>query len=143
MTEKTCPKCKEVKLFTDFYQNKYSKTNTSSYCKPCSNARTTSYAKSNSDKIQPKLAGYALKRRYGISVEEYATMLEAQGFKCGICSVENDPTGRNFAVDHCHATGKIRGLLCSNCNTALGSFKDSVDRLKSAIQYLESKQCTT
>lgn len=59
---------------------------------------------------------------------------EADG-KCAICA---SPRGkRNHALDHCHTTGKLRGVLCVNCNQGLGHFKDDVERLRKAIQYLE------
>jgi len=137
---KVCPKCKEEKSRSLFYKCKTSKINCSPYCKVCSNLRTTSYARSNKDKIQPLLAGYALKRRYGISVEEYEALLINQNYKCAICSIEQCPSGRNFAVDHNHTTGKIRGLLCSNCNTSLGRMKDSKQLLQKAIEYLEKTE---
>lgn len=82
-----------------------------------------------------KLHGYVLKRNFGLSVEAYHEMLEAQGGVCAIC--ENiDATGRRLAVDHCHETGRIRGLLCTHCNTALGLVNDSVDTLRRMKEYL-------
>jgi DNA-directed RNA polymerase subunit RPC12/RpoP len=137
MPIKKCPKCGEEKEYSLFYANKQSKINCSPYCKVCSNLRTTSYARTNRDKIQPKLGGYALKRRYGIGIEDYERMLISQNYKCAICGTPNDPNGRNFAVDHCHNTKKVRGLLCSRCNTGLGQLDDSVERLKQALDYLE------
>lgn len=137
MGAKQCPKCGETKDYSEFYRNKSSKINCSPYCKVCSNLRTTSYARENKDKIQPKLGGYALKRRYGITVDDYASMMETQQYKCAICGVDKCPTGRNLAVDHCHTTGKVRGLLCSLCNKGLGSFKDSTESLEKAIEYLK------
>ena len=83
---------------------------------------------------------YHLKRRYGITVEEYDELLEAQGHRCKICRTD-DPGGRNarFHVDHCHTTNKVRGLLCSRCNQAIGLFDESVLVLESAIKYLNEK----
>lgn len=84
------------------------------------------------------------KRKFGITVDEYNDLLMKQEGVCGIC--KNPETAldhrtkqiRNMAVDHCHTTGKVRGLLCSKCNTALGSFKDNVEYLKAAITYLNT-----
>lgn len=87
-----------------------------------------------------------LQRRYGITRDDYLKMLLEQGGVCAICktaeAVINKKTGtfRLLAVDHCHTTGKVRGLLCSHCNHAIGKFKDNVDILKSAISYLEKSQ---
>ena len=71
----------------------------------------------------------------GLPKGYYAEMLEAQGGVCWIC--EKPPRARQLAVDHDHDTGEIRGLLCTNCNLALGNFKDSPERLRKAIEYLE------
>lgn len=63
-------------------------------------------------------------------------MLDDQGGVCAICSKE-DAAGKRLAVDHCHETGKVRGLLCLKCNTVLGKMNDEVNLLKKAIAYLE------
>ena len=83
-----------------------------------------------------------LQRKYGISLLEYSQIFMAQGGKCAICGTE-DPGTRNgekkaFAVDHCHTTGKVRGLLCEACNTGIGKLKEDVEILQSAIRYLNS-----
>lgn len=75
------------------------------------------------------------KARYGITVEEYNEKSAAQEHRCAICG-SRCVTGRRLAVDHCHVTGAIRGLLCANCNTGLGKFKDDPWILKAAIDYL-------
>jgi hypothetical protein len=73
-------------------------------------------------------------RSYGISVEEYETMLDDQGGGCYICG--GSPSGRALDIDHDHRTGKVRGLLCSNHNRALGLLGDDPDLLLAAHQYL-------
>jgi len=81
---------------------------------------------------------HALKSIYGISLQDYNSMLIKQNYKCAICNQKPLDVGRKkLAVDHCHDTGVIRGLLCSNCNSALGSMKDNITSLISAISYLE------
>ena len=79
-----------------------------------------------------------LRRIYGLEVEDYYRMLEQQDNGCAICGIK-DPGSRcrNFHVDHCHETGKVRGLLCHKCNRALGLFDDNIERLKSAANYLK------
>lgn len=76
---------------------------------------------------------------YGINVIEFEVMLTAQGGKCVIpgCEATQCPTGKSFAVDHDHKTGKIRGLLCRDCNVALGYAKDSPQILRDMAMYLE------
>lgn len=74
-----------------------------------------------------------LKRKYDISLEEYEDMFRKQDGKCRIC---NDPYD-SLHVDHDHATGDVRGLLCNNCNAGLGMFKDSPELMVKAIKYLK------
>jgi hypothetical protein len=77
-----------------------------------------------------------LKRKYGIALSVYKDMLERQNGKCGICLQPQPDNGFSLAVDHCHGSGRIRGLLCANCNRGLGSFEDNRDFLFSAVRYL-------
>lgn len=81
-------------------------------------------------------------RKYGITIERYESMLDEQGGVCAICrgSDNGDKSTGRFHVDHCHKTGKVRGLLCMSCNHGLGKFKDSIESLRSAAAYLESQQ---
>ena len=76
-------------------------------------------------------------RKYGLTVDDYNKMYKEQNGKCAICKTDclSERFGK-FDVDHDHETGKIRGLLCNKCNTGLGLFKDNVEHLKSAIEYL-------
>lgn len=80
---------------------------------------------------------YYLPNTYGITVEEYETMLQSQNNACAICSTTT-PTGKwkVFAVDHCHKTGRARGLLCNECNRGMGLLGDSPERLQKAVDYL-------
>jgi len=86
-----------------------------------------------------------LKKRFGISLEEYQEMLEKQNYVCATCnrperSIDHRTKQvRSLAVDHCHTTGKIRGLLCSDCNTALGLLKDNTETMKNMISYLNAQ----
>ena len=79
--------------------------------------------------------------KYGLTIEEYAALLEKQGGVCAICRNTEDymigETLASLAVDHCHATGVIRGLLCTRCNQMLGKARDNVSVLRSAATYLE------
>ena len=66
-------------------------------------------------------------------------MLEAQGHKCAICSSTDKGKGKQFfCVDHCHTTGKVRGLLCAPCNKALGQLGDTEEALQRALDYLNN-----
>ena len=125
---KTCKECSKTIPYDDFPKFTH-KSNGKRYalarCKDCNNARR--------GKPADKRANH-LKNRYGITPEQYDEMLEAQGGVCAIC--KQAPEGRRLAVDHCHTTGNNRGLLCINCNTALGKFFDNTEYLSNAIRYL-------
>ena len=82
-----------------------------------------------------------LKYTYGISIEEYNILLLLQGGKCAICGVESYEAPKNVLyVDHNHDTGEIRGLLCSNCNTALGLLKENRSNINSLLLYLDKNE---
>jgi hypothetical protein len=77
-----------------------------------------------------------IRRQYGITLAQYDDMLEQQDYKCAICGNEDEVEGRKLAVDHCHTTGTVRGLLCGKCNRGLGLFYDNKALLEKAIKYL-------
>lgn len=77
-------------------------------------------------------------RTYNITADDYYSMLEKQNYKCAICNSDSNKNNsrEKMFIDHCHETGKVRGLLCSNCNMALGLFNDDTETLNKAIAYL-------
>jgi len=79
---------------------------------------------------------FNLKKKYGITVEEFEQMLKNQDYKCDICKLPSDSFKEWLVVDHNHTTGKVRGLLCKSCNFGLGNFKDSTFNLQNALNYL-------
>lgn len=119
------------------------------YCKECSKeikrkrhaeSQKAWRSKDPARHIKIKLA-FDLKK-YGITSEEYSLMLERQSGVCAICFTI--PSGgrnkhRPLSVDHCHKTGRVRGLLCHACNSSIGLLKENIDTLKSAVKYLEKK----
>ena len=90
------------------------------------------YNKFNKKELKSK----ELLRKYGIDVDDYDRMVESQNNKCKICGTDEPRGVGGWKVDHCHTTGKVRGLLCNNCNVGLGYFKDNIEYLEAAIQYL-------
>lgn len=77
-------------------------------------------------------------KRYSMTVSNYLALYDAQSGCCGICAEPfNSPYSRSVQIDHDHATGKIRGLLCSDCNTSLGKFGDDLEGIMRAVRYLE------
>ena len=81
-----------------------------------------------------------IKKKYGIDSVSYYKLLEEQNGVCAIC-FSTCVLNEKLSVDHCHDTGKVRGLLCNNCNTGLGKFKDNIKLLESSVLYL--KEATT
>jgi Recombination endonuclease VII len=86
-------------------------------------------------KLKPVRDAYHLKRKFGMTMEDYEVLLRSQG---GVCAVCFGPSicGRRYSIDHCHKTGKIRGILCSSCNSGIGLLKDSPEVLENAAAYL-------
>jgi|SRR5579859_2273975 len=104
-------------------------------CKDCDNTRAR---RNHAARPKTRVRNENLKRRYGLSLEDYELMLEKQQGVCALC--ENPPSARDrfiLNVDHCHATSVVRGLLCIKCNTALGKFNDDPELLRKAATYLE------
>ena len=79
-----------------------------------------------------------LKKKYGISIKQYNYMLKKQGGRCAICGKRQKAEKRNFAVDHCHRTGVVRGILCNYCNSRLLKYLgDDLVRAKGLMEYLK------
>lgn len=123
---KQCGSCKETKKLTEFHKS--ARIGLQYNCKQCSNKINMKWKKEN--------PGSHLMSKYGISREKKQEMISKQNDSCAICK-EKFTSGKYTNVDHCHTTKKIRGILCRNCNTALGSFKDSPKLLQRAIHYIE------
>lgn len=145
---KFCPRCEILKPLDQFSASKTSAHGLQSYCKLCMSARHDEYRRKNLKSIAVKqrnryaenkerYRGYDIKRRYKFTLEDYKSLAEKQNGCCKICGTKK-PSVREkyFHVDHCHSTGKIRGLLCSDCNMGLGKFKDKPELLISAARYL-------
>lgn len=110
-----------------------------SICQDCFKANETERTKQYGREYHKN---NGLMKVYGLTIEQYKSMLEEQDYKCAICGNTADGMGaklRNLCVDHCHTTGKIRGLLCTKCNSGLGHFRDNQEYLSNAITYLKEK----
>lgn len=82
-----------------------------------------------------KVARFRLKKAYGMTVEQWRSMFAAQDCKCKVCGTAEN--SRPWHTDHCHATGAVRGILCHNCNTAIGHFREDAALLRAAAKYIE------
>jgi hypothetical protein len=87
-----------------------------------------------SDKAKLQLKAAALRRNYGLTIEQVEDMKSKQKGLCAICHT----IPKHWHVDHCHNTGKVRGMLCGSCNMGLGLFHDDTQRLKDAAEYLNA-----
>jgi hypothetical protein len=131
---KTCSKCKIEKPLSDFHNVKTGKQGKHHYCKECMSAqRKQTYTCNKSTESR-------LRYKYHLTLDELYSMHISQNKKCKICKTEYEDVTKHggLYVDHCHKTGKVRGLLCRNCNNLLGVAKDDVTILQNAIEYLTS-----
>jgi len=103
--------------------------------------KNAAYRAKNKDKQRR----FSLRWHYNITPEDWDQLFDKQGRKCRLCRAEKsgDKRGRGFHTDHCHTTGRVRGILCVKCNLMLGSARDNIAVLEAAIQYLkESEEAT-
>ncbi len=142
---KVCTQCKQEKMLSEFYIERRALDKRTSACKVCARQKGIKWLEENKSKRNEYLRRYRklrpdleknrqLKHRFGITLEDYHELKKQQSNNCAICKISFDDVVAN--VDHCHTTGKVRGLLCSKCNHGLGLFKDSVDNLNEAINFL-------
>jgi hypothetical protein len=124
---KRCPRCGQTKPLDAFVRNRASRDGLGSYCRPCHNE----IGRVNLERRWGAQRFYHLKNRYGLTRAAFQELWKEQSGKCAICLTR--PAAH---VDHDHATGRVRGLLCFNCNGGLGHFGDDPMRLAVAIAYL-------
>lgn len=122
---KKCSRCKKLKKLDSFGVDNSRKDGLMLYCKPC----WSEYKKTKSRK-------WYLSAKYSITENQYTVMSNKQKDCCAICGKHSDNLDKVLCVDHNHNTNKIRGLLCNDCNRALGLFGDSIQILENARNYL-------
>ena len=153
---KTCTKCGEIKPVDEFWANPRSPDGRRARCKTCLKAVNAAYKLANPELIREHSRARVpirresgenrashLKRKFGLTPDAYAEMSALQGGVCVICRQPETKVCRTgvvqpLSVDHDHATGRVRGLLCCNCNRMLGSAQDSVEVLQAAANYLST-----
>lgn len=119
---KACNRCGVVRSMHEFHKQHTRLDGRRSICKEC---------------LAEQSRPYLLAKRFGINETEFAEMLASQCGGCALCGSQS-PGGRweNFHVDHCHETGRVRGILCYGCNVALGRLGDNEAGLKRALAYV-------
>lgn len=144
---KHCGICNKTRPLACFGGDKNKRNRLQSNCKEC--RKNKERERRNNPEVKKKIKEYkqkpenkrrtkdlALKRIFGLTIEQYDVMLKDQNNCCYICEGK-EKTKRSLAVDHCHKTGKVRGLLCTKCNQGIGHLNDNIEYLKKAIEYLE------
>lgn len=142
---KKCTVCNDTKPLDSFFNSRTAKDGKSYRCKECDTRAKRKWAENNQERAAYSARNKRLKHCYSIDITTYETMLKAQDYSCAICGTkDNKISGRtqNFSVDHNHTTGAVRGLLCNQCNRALGMFNDSIDILEKAAKYLTTGKDT-
>lgn len=150
---KQCTVCKEIKPTGSFYMRSASKDGISYRCKECDKKCTAQHQEKNPGcgvvskrkwrRENPEK--YRAERRksvvsqYGLTVEEYDKLLEAQNGGCAICGGVNR-RGQMLSIDHCHKTGKVRGLLCAKHNLAIAGLGDTAEGVRRAAEYLSNAE---
>lgn len=145
-TPKECRKCGVTKPLSEFSLSRQAtETRNAVYrsdCKACCAARASQWYKENPERAVANRRKANLARYYGLTVAEYNALLRKQGGVCAICGMDepnsHGRTGKKFrlSVDHCHSTGRVRGLLCQKCNRAIGLLGDNPILMRKAISYL-------
>ena len=133
---KKCTKCKQVLPLTNFGKRKVSTDGYNWTCKDCYNAKQREFREKNPELHQQYRRQSNLRHHYGISMLDYNLQLERQNHRSAICEKHQSEFQSALVVDHSHDTGKIRALLCGNCNLGLGNFQDDSNVLQKAIEYL-------
>jgi hypothetical protein len=140
---KRCARCKDEKDESNFWTNKSRKDGLASSCKNCINEMASAPGRLEkrrqyNAKTKHHAQEYQLKKKFGIDANQYDKLLLSQNGKCAICETPKCRYNRRFAVDHDHNTGQIRGLLCGQCNTAIGLLQSDSNPavIEKAVTYL-------
>jgi hypothetical protein len=155
---KWCPACQRLLRVSEFHKNKRAWDGLYDRCKACNSAAANKWhrekaqdpdyreaknqrsrdwrAVNQGEKLTRAYKDYNLRQLYGITIEQFEAMLASQGGRCAICR-RPFPSGFDTHVDHDHATGRVRGVLCGACNNGLGRFGDDPTVLRRAARYLD------
>ena len=146
---KQCTKCKAIKQLNEFNKSRKNKDGLNNWCRTCNNAYSREWAQKNKERHRKNYQNWRKNnterandldrlRSYGLPKGRYKKILALQKGCCAICKINTPAPKKTFCVDHCHKTGKVRGLLCHRCNTMLGHAKDNIKTLENAILFLNT-----
>lgn len=135
-SHRLCVKCGESKPTDMFMPDRSNGGGRHGHCRACRRAYGIAWRAKNKDRVKETSKRARLKNRYGLTLEEFELMWADADGKCEVCRKQL-VRGNSHALDHCHATGALRGLLCRSCNLALGYAADEPERLRALADYLE------
>jgi len=134
--DRQCVDCKKFKPVTEFWKNSKRKDGLKVDCKDCAQAYNAAYHAKNKASIGLRHRKRQLKDKFGLTLEQYDDILKLQGNSCALCG-NLCQTGKSLAVDHDHNTGKVRGLLCAECNTTKVS-NHTLETARKLVEFLEN-----
>lgn len=145
MLKKDCQKCLQQKSLTEFLKGKQFKDGYRNTCKACARLQWKNWYQANHQSVRERAKKWCkdnparkknqwLIAHYGITLNQYTVLQIEQNNLCVICNEK--PI--KLVVDHNHASGEVRGLLCTQCNSGLGMFKDRIENLERAVEYLKN-----
>lgn len=137
--KRACKRCLKVKPLSEYSQLQRWQGKHDHWCKECRTELVVAWNRGNKERAKRTRKHARLSQNYGMSLDEFEGMLEEQRHCCALCGEPFEPNrpAKSARVDHCHATGSIRGLLHANCNVLIGMAEESEERLKAAIAYLQ------
>lgn len=136
---RVCFSCRKELPYESFAKDSQRTDGAQRECRHCCAARKSAWNKTEAGKRSA--AATKLRQRFGLTLEDYERMYEEQAGKCLTCDSSESHRGHRLAVDHCHTTGKVRGLLCKSCNVALGNARENPNILRRLAEYAEER-CT-
>lgn len=151
---KYCPGCQKTKNVRNFHKHKNKPDGLASWCKECANGNSRRWAKSNKERRarvgqtyyeqnKDKVKAKRIEREYGLSPDEHKRMKKEQNNLCKLCGKPetgiNGTSGevQELCVDHCHETGKVRGLLCRRCNHLIACLGDTEQSIEKVLEYMK------
>lgn len=141
---RTCTSCGQIKPWEEFPPRAAGRNGRNSRCRACIAAKKRSHRRANLEAVRARERAYErssgrhTRRRYGIDPEAWEAQIARQGGRCAVPACNRLPK-RRLVGDHCHTTGRFRGIICDNCNVAMGLTGDSPALLRALAEWIEQE----